>query len=191
MTSPGLTVRTIRQITGGREFSEVFFDDVAVPRSMVVGGIGDGWRVAMTLLASERLSGRFRYATFRAEAAELARQIDAGVSAADRSLWLSQLGRAVADIEGVGSVSLRVDSLRAAGRDASALAPVNKLWWPAAHQRLMELALRAATACRVEADRWYSGWLESRPESIYGGSAQIQRNILSERHLGLPRGGRG
>jgi alkylation response protein AidB-like acyl-CoA dehydrogenase len=190
MTTPGITVRPIRQITGGTEFSEVFFDDVVVPRTGLVGAIGEGWRVAMTLLASERLSGRFRYATFRAEAAELARQIRDGAADDERALWLSQLGRAVAEIEGVGSLSLRVDSLRAAGLDASGLAPVNKLWWPAAHQRFLEMALRAATAFGTDPDHWYARWLESRPESIYGGSAQIQRNILSERHLGLPRGGR-
>jgi alkylation response protein AidB-like acyl-CoA dehydrogenase len=190
MTSPGIGVRPIRQITGGSEFSEVFFDDVAVAGTGLVGAVGEGWRVAMTLLASERMSGRYRYATFRGEAAELARQLRDGTDE-DRSLWLAQLGRSVAEIEGVGSLSLRVDSLRAAGADTGALASVNKLWWPAVHQRFLDLALRAATAGRSEPDRWYARWLESRPESIYGGSAQIQRNILSERHLGMPRGGRG
>jgi alkylation response protein AidB-like acyl-CoA dehydrogenase len=191
MTSPGLTVRPIRQITGGSEFSEVFFDDVVVDATGLVSEVGEGWRVAMTLLASERLSGRFRYATFRLEAAELARQMRDGSAGRDASLWLCQLGRSVAEIEGAGSLSLRVDSLRAAGRDASGLAPVNKLWWPAVHQRFLEMALRWATAAGADPDRWYARWLDSRPESIYGGSAQIQRNILSERHLGMPRGGRG
>src|SRR5262249_1174180 len=73
MASPGVSVSPIRQMTGESEFSEVHFDEVTVPEANVVGGVNNGWAVAITLLGAERLSGRFRYVRFVHEAAELAK----------------------------------------------------------------------------------------------------------------------
>lgn len=186
MDSQGITVRPIRQITGDTEFCEVFLDDVMAPADGLVGEVGDGWRVAMTLLASERLSGRYRYSTFRREGEDLAHQVLEDGQAPSES-FVRDFGRVLADIEGMGTLSLRVDSLRAAGVDGAGLPSVNKLWWPLAHQRFCDFALRACTELRLDPARWYRTWLDSRAESIYGGSAQVQRNIISERHLGMPR----
>jgi alkylation response protein AidB-like acyl-CoA dehydrogenase len=195
MASPGVTVRPITSTTGRREFNEVVLDDVAVSTDGRIGEEGAGWKVALTVLASERLSGRFRYAMFRREAEELARQLAAAVD--DRrgdpavgALWDHELGRAVAELEGMAALGLRAESMRAAGKDTGMLSSVNKLWWPAVHQRLVELGLRAATSTCGDADAWYDRWLDARAESIYGGTAQVQRDILAERHLGLPRGRR-
>jgi alkylation response protein AidB-like acyl-CoA dehydrogenase len=102
---------------------------------------------------------------------------------------MREFGAIVAEIEGMRAFSLRIDSLSQSGKDPGALPSVNKLWWPQTHQRLFDFALRAASELGLDASDWYRGWLDARPESIYGGSAQIQRNILSERALGLPRGG--
>jgi alkylation response protein AidB-like acyl-CoA dehydrogenase len=184
MASPGVTFRPIEQITGGSDFCEVFFENVRVPEGNVIGEVGGGWAVSMTLLASERLSGRHRYNSFRREYETLAAQL-AGDEDADG--LHRELGRAVAEIEGMAALGRRVESLREAGGDLGALPEVNKLWWPAAHQRLTELGWKVSTALRGDPSPWYFEWLSSRPESIYGGSAQIQRNIIAERFLGLPR----
>jgi alkylation response protein AidB-like acyl-CoA dehydrogenase len=188
MTTPGIEVRPIQQITGASEFCEVFFTDVHVDASGLVGQVGEGWRVAMTLLSSERLSGRYRYSMFRRELERLARLYGSQERGRDRAdPWIVELGKVSALLDGIQAISLRVDSMRAAGRDPGMLASVNKLWWPVAHQRLTELGLRMSSALGENPDYWYLAWLDARPESIYGGSAQIQRNILSERHLGMPR----
>jgi len=183
MSSPGITVRPITSTTGRRDFNEVVLEDVPVDEDGRIGEEGAGWRVALTVLASERLSGRFRYSVFRREAEELARQLGPG----PQPLWDHELGRVVAELEGMAALGLRVESMRAAGKDTAMLSSVNKLWWPAVHQRLGELGLRAATTRRDDPDAWYDRWLDARAESIYGGTAQVQRDILAERHLGLPR----
>lgn len=185
MDAPGVSVRPIRQMTGESEFCEVYLDDVTVPLTNVVGGLGSGWTVAMTLLGAERLSGRSRYVGFLHEAEEMAKMM-AGAPT-DSQVWRSQLGRCVAEIAGMEAVSLRVASLMNSGEDTAKMASVNKLWWPAVHQRLTELGLRASEAFGADPGDWYYRWLDSRAESIYGGSAQIQRNILAERHLDMPR----
>jgi alkylation response protein AidB-like acyl-CoA dehydrogenase len=188
MTTPGIEARPIKQITGASEFCEVFFTEVHVDASGLVGEVGDGWRVAMTLLSSERLSGRYRYSTFRHELEILARLYGTRERGSDRAdPWIAELGKVSALLDGIEAISLRVDSMRAAGRDPGMLASINKLWWPVAHQRLTELGLRLSSAVGEDPGYWYRAWLDARPESIYGGSAQIQRNIISERHLGMPR----
>jgi alkylation response protein AidB-like acyl-CoA dehydrogenase len=190
MNSPGITMRPIHQITGEAEFCEVFFDEVAVDAGGLVGEVGDGWRVAMTVLSAERLSGRFRYATFRRDGIDFAARVAAHSAATNvetSEATLRDIGRAMADIEGMGALALRVDSLRSAGKDDRALPSVNKLWWPAAHQRFLDLELRVTTDLGLDPSSSYLRWLDARSESIYGGAAQIQRNIIAERVLGMPR----
>ena len=189
MDSPGIAASPIRQMTGESEFCEVHLDEVTVPVANVVGAINNGWAVAMTLLGAERLSGRFRYVRFLREAMELARLMDDDPAASE--LWRSQLGRSVAQVAGIEAMSLRVASLMKAGKDTGMMASINKLWWPPVHQQLTELGLRASEAFGTDPGPWYYRWLEARPESIYGGSAQVQRNILSERYLDMPRSPRG
>jgi alkylation response protein AidB-like acyl-CoA dehydrogenase len=185
--SPGIVTRPIEQIVGESEFSEVFLDQVRVPAANVIGQPGDGWAVAMTLLASERLSGRHRYGLFRHELEALARQYAGAQSELANQAHARDLGRLVAEVEGMGALAQRIESGSAAGVDLGPLPSVNKLWWPAVHQRLVEAGLFAAATTGADPDDWYAEWLAARPESIYGGSAQIQRNILAERFLGLPR----
>jgi len=186
MDSKGIDIRPIRQITGESEFSEVFLDDVRVPADGLVGGNRDGWRVALTVLNSERLSGRFRYSKFKAELARLVSDVCASKVGGGESFERT-IGRLAAEIEGMGSIALRVDSDRAAERVGDGLASINKLWWPQAHQNLCEAALALCTEWRVDSSYWYRTWLAARAESIFGGTAQIQRNIIAERHLGMPR----
>ena len=189
MTSGGIVARPIEQITGGSDFCQVTLDGVRVPAANLLGGVGEGWPVAMTVLSSERLSGRHRYGLFRRELAMLA-QILHEASGGEANITrdgLRQLGRLVADIEGMGALAHRTESLHALGRDPGPLPSLNKLWWPAAHQRLVEAGLLHAAGAGLDAAYWYRQWLVARPESIYGGAAQIQRNIIAERFLDLPR----
>jgi alkylation response protein AidB-like acyl-CoA dehydrogenase len=190
MASAGVTIRPILQINGASEFCEVFFDNVLVPQANMIGEVGQGWTVANSVLAPERLSGRYRYAAFRRQYLELASMLAASAQP-PRDDQLRDLGRAVAEIEGMAALSKRVESLTNAGQDLGVLPQVNKLWWPRAHQQLTELALNLSTSLRSDPSKWYDLWLDSRSESIYGGTAQIQRDIVSERLLGLPRGRRG
>jgi alkylation response protein AidB-like acyl-CoA dehydrogenase len=188
MSTPGITYRPIEQITGGSDFCEVFLDDVRVPKENVIGEIGGGWAVSMTLLASERLSGRHRYSAFRREYEQLAASL---VPTRDTTDLHRELGRSIAEVEGMAALGRRVESLRQAGKDVGAIPQVNKLCWSSAHQRLVELGWKISTEQRADSADWYVGWLGARPESIYGGAAQIQRNIIAERFLGLPRAPRG
>lgn len=185
MSTPGVSVRPIVQITGESDFSQVFLDDVSVPRESVVGAAGEGWRVAMTLLGSERLSGRHRYALFREELVRLIKWGSEDISPGALDPRIA--GELIARLEGMGSLARRIESLLASSGNLGALPSVNKLWWPALHQQMSEQGLELANRRREDPSAWYQAWLASRPESIYGGSAQIQRNIIAERYLGLPR----
>jgi alkylation response protein AidB-like acyl-CoA dehydrogenase len=189
MSTPGITVRPIRQITDETEFDEVFFDDVRVAAGNVLGEVGGGWQVAMTTLQSERLSGRHRYFRFRDDLRRLASDIGARKDSPSFDSWLIELGRRAAEIEAMRPLSLRAESLAAHDLPVGSLPSVAKLWWPVAWQELCELGQRVTSSTPGMEDdgRWYFEWLESRPASIYGGSAQVQRNIIAERTLGLPR----
>jgi alkylation response protein AidB-like acyl-CoA dehydrogenase len=185
MRQAGVTVRPIRQLTGGSEFNEVFFDGARTPRDHVVGGVGDGWRVAMATLAFERgVATLGQQVGFR-------REFDGLVAAARRTgaiddpLIRDRLTRAWIDLE-----VLRSHGLRTRAVDAS----VTKLLWSRWHRDFGELAMDVLGAPSMVArdapydlDEWQRLFLFSRADTIYGGSDEIQRTIIAERVLGLPR----
>jgi alkylation response protein AidB-like acyl-CoA dehydrogenase len=190
MRQPGVVVRPIRQLTGTSEFNEVFFDEARTDRSLVLGGVGRGWRVATALLARERgaatLGQQIGFQRELAGVAALVRDTGAGQDPAIRE----RLTRAY-----VGLSVLRSHTLRtlAAGTDATAAqdAAVVKLLWSGWHRGLGELAMAvqgaAGTVVPGEFDEWQRLFLFSRAETIYGGSDEIQRNTIATRTLGLPR----
>lgn len=195
MDQPGrVDVRPIRQMTGTSEFNEVFFDG-AVARD-VVGGEGDGWRVAMGLLALERgVSTLVQQIGFAQELRQVLR-LAVVTGAAGDPVVRARLVRLWAELH-----TMRANALRTLGTSPSdAGAPsVAKLLWGGWHQRLGELAVHvrgaAATAGPYDwdEDRPYELddlqrlFLFSRADTVYGGSDEIQRNIIAERVLGLPR----
>ncbi len=194
LDADGLTVRPIAQLDGEPGFAEIFFDDVFVPDSDVLGAPGEGWRVAMSTAGNERgLSlrspGRFCAAADRLVG--LWRRVEDGhraSSAADRVVdaWIgAQAYRAYT----WGTVTRL-----AAGGDMGAAGSVNKLFWSeldiSLHETALDLLgpeseLRGANA--PDGGRWSDGYLFSLAGPIYAGTNEIQRNIVAERLLGLPR----
>lgn len=196
MDQPGrIEVRPIRQMTGTSDFNEVFFDGARARVEHVVGGEGAGWRVAMSLLGFER--GVSTLAQQIGFAQELGRVVRTAVEtgAADDPVVRERIVRLWAELR-----AMRWNALRTLGGSGGPGAPsVAKLLWAGWHQRLGELAVevRGAAAGVGPAD-WAPAtpygldeaqhlFLFSRADTIYGGSDQIQRTIIAERVLGLPR----
>jgi alkylation response protein AidB-like acyl-CoA dehydrogenase len=186
MHQPGVTVRPIRQLTGTSEFNEVFFDGARTAAAHVVGQPGDGWEVAKATLALERGAAMLGLQVgFRRDLdhlLEAARQ----TGAATDPLLRDQLARAWIGLEAVRAYAL--DTL---GGDDPTQASVLKILWSRWHQRLGELAMEVLGAPSMVAqndlDDWQRLFLFTRAETIYGGSDEIQRNIIATRALGLPR----
>jgi len=201
MRQPGVTVRPIRQLTGTSEFNEVFFDGARTPAAHVVGPPGDGWRVAKATLALERGAAMLGLQVgFRRELqdlVEVARHTGAGAD----PLLRDKLARAWIGLEAVRAYAL--DTL--GGTDDRAEASVLKILWSRWHQALGELAMEVLGAASMTAsagqggrppqtppegddlDAWQRLFLFGRAETIYGGSDEIQHNIIATRALGLPR----
>ncbi|MFE0174236.1 acyl-CoA dehydrogenase family protein [Streptomyces sp. NPDC059002] len=207
MDQPGrIEVRPIRQLTGTSEFNEVFFDGARARGAHVVGGAGNGWRVAMGLLGFERgVSTLVQQIGFAEELAEVVREAVAG-GAADDPVLRDRIVRQWAELRVMRWNALRTlgSSEGADGSGTGAGGPsVAKLLWGRWHQRLGELAMgvRGAAAAvgptdwsessPYELDALQRLFLFTRADTIYGGSDEIQRNIIAERVLGLPREARG
>ena len=196
----GVEVRPIEQITSGAEFNEVFFTGARTDLDLVVGEPGDGWRVAMTLLGLERgvstLGQQVGFARELETVLELARSNGAYDDPVLRDRLAQSTGRARGDAGQRAARPLRGrHRLRSAddGADLGA-ASIAKLVWAGWHRRLGELAMEVAGADGLTArgapydlDPLQRLFLFSRSDTIYGGSDEVQRNILAERVLGLPR----
>nr|WSY54058.1 acyl-CoA dehydrogenase family protein [Streptomyces sp. NBC_00886] len=196
MDQPGrIEVRPIRQLTGTSEFNEVFFDGARARAEHLVGGEGGGWGVAMSLLGFER--GVSTLAQQIGFASELGRVVEAAVAsgAVLDPVLRDRLVRQWAELR-----AMRWNALRTLGRAGDAGAPsVAKLLWGGWHQRLGELAMQVRGAAAAvgpvdwspsasyELDVLQHLFLFSRADTIYGGSDQVQRTIIAERVLGLPR----
>ena len=207
MAQPGVEVRPIMQLTKTSEFNEVFFDGARTPSSHVVGAVGDGWRVALATLAFERgvalLGHQLGFVRELDRIMALARE-----NGRSRQPEIRQrLARAHIEL-----TIMRYSTLRSlAGIDGPVAPPgasIAKLYWGSWHRRLGELALDVLGPAAMVLDGALDGhsdgsgdgapasayalndlqrsFLFSRAETIYGGSNQIQRNIIGERVLGLP-----
>jgi alkylation response protein AidB-like acyl-CoA dehydrogenase len=198
LDTPGVTVRPLRQITGESEFGEVFFEEARVPRANIVGKIGEGWKIAMTVLAYERgamaLAYSARYARDLSALATACREIGrTGPAVRDK------LGRLVVENEVLRANGLRMLAEIAGGKIPGPEASLEKLYWSEFDQRFRETALdllgpggqllRGSDLSRPEVD-WGREFLWSRAETIFSGSSEVQRNILAKRALTLPEGPR-
>jgi alkylation response protein AidB-like acyl-CoA dehydrogenase len=186
MDQPGVTVRPIEQLTGGSEFNEVFLDGARTAADLVVGPPGEGWAVAMRTLGFERgVSTLGQQVGFRRELDALV-ELARSTGALDDPLLRERLARARMGLEVMRSHALR--TIGDTGHGPS----VTKLVWATWHRGLGELAMDVLGAAGLvapdgELTRWQRLFLFSRADTIYGGSNEIQRNIIAERVLGLPR----
>ena len=201
MQQDGIDVRPLRQITGESEFNEVFFDDVPVPAENLIGVEHDGWRVAGTTLANERgTSFVWKEQVLHEVARDLLwkRAIERG--ATQDALVRQKLAQSWMDVEIFRLHNARTLTRLSRGEQIGPESSVVKLFWSEMSQRLYENAgsilgwdglVTPEDPGAVDRGRWARGMLWSRAASIAGGTSEIQRNIIAERILGLPREGKG
>jgi alkylation response protein AidB-like acyl-CoA dehydrogenase len=194
----GVEVRPIENVTRSLEFSECFFNDAQTGDDMVVGGIGNGWSVVMATLGMERGSALMpMQLAVEREVNELV-EVASRMGAGDDPRIRQRLVDALIGVHVMRSTNMRVvaDLLDprggAPGKATAAAAAASKLFASTHHQRLGELAVEILGPESVFDTREESAWarklfLLSRAETIYGGTSEIQRNIIAERVLGLPR----
>jgi len=195
MRSPGITIRPLVEMTGEAWFNEVFFDDVPVPRENMVGRLNEGWTIAITTLAHER-GGAAPHARLAGELAEvvgLARRLGAAADPrARQALAALAIETEILRLLTYKQVSAVMRTGRP-GPEGSCL----KLVWSELDMRLKELAiglegpyaaLARGGSRAIDGGRWQHEYLWSRAASIYAGTSEIQRNIIAQRVLGLPRG---
>jgi alkylation response protein AidB-like acyl-CoA dehydrogenase len=190
MQQPGVSVRPIRQITGTAEFSEVFFDGARTEAGCIVGAPGDGWKVANGTLAFERGASTLgQNLLFRNELQEIIAVAKRNGRARD-PVMRQRLADAWIGLEIMRNNALRVLSQQG-GAATAPEAMITKLYWATWHRRLGELAMDAlGPECMVgEAFPYELSALQRLFlfSPIYAGSNQIQRNLIAERALGLPR----
>jgi alkylation response protein AidB-like acyl-CoA dehydrogenase len=198
MTSPGVEVRPLVQITGDAEFNEVFLDGVFVPEGGLLGALHGGWAVANTTLAHERgTSFPFKEQVLHeAYLAELWR-LAAARGLLDDPLVADGLAQAFVELRILRLHNWRTLSRLGRGEEPGPESSLVKLAWTGMTQHLSELALAIvgqaaplwAGAARNPGDgRWQRQWLWSKAASIAGGTSEVQRTVIGERILGLPRG---
>jgi alkylation response protein AidB-like acyl-CoA dehydrogenase len=196
LKTPGVEVRPLRQITGESEFGEVFFENARVPRKNLVGEVGQGWQIAMTVLGYERGAGTM------AQAARLGNDLRVLVDTCKRlglddTATRKRLARLVVEWQALYANGYRTLANLADGKAPGAESSIEKIFWSEFDQRLRLAALeilgpggqlRRYDRSAVPDVDWPRDFLWSRAETIFSGSSEIQRNIISKRVLNLPQG---
>ncbi len=195
MRSPGVDVRPLRQITDESEFNEVFFDDVFVPRERLVGPEHQGWRVANSTLSHERGSNPRQLVIHAQLLDELLRLADDS-GAFDDPRLAPRLAQAFVEVRLFQLHNWRSISRLSKGLDPGPQGSLNKLWWSEMSKRLHDTVMtvlgpsaplwRGADA-NPGGGAWQRSWLYYQASSIWAGTNEIQRNVIGERVLGLPR----
>jgi alkylation response protein AidB-like acyl-CoA dehydrogenase len=191
MSSPGIEVRPLVTITGEHEFNEVFFDEVRVPASATLGPVNEGWRVAMTTLSHERggvaklhLGTRRKVQRLFDEARRTV--LPAGHTAAEDPVLRQQLARVYLEAELLKLVSDRAISGELHGRALGPESSIAKLVWSETEQHIAEVAA-AVRGPDATSGSWGTERVAARSHTIAGGTTQVNKNIIAQRVLGLPR----
>lgn len=197
LDSPGITIRPIRQLNGLPGFAEIFFDDVKVPADNVLGGEGMGWHVAMSTAGFERGLMLRSPARFQETARRLVQLYLANREAADRDPAIGEaVMRAWLDAEAYTLNTYMTASRLVKGGRIGPESSTNKIFWSELDQRMHEtalsiLGLRGELLPEApdagEVGHWLDGFLFAQAGPIYAGTNEIQRNIIAERMLGMPR----
>lgn len=193
MDQPGIEVRPIRQMTGRQEFCEVFFNDATAPVANMIGAPGQGWAAAVKMLEFERSDQSFTdHTRLRVQLDELAGYLSRGV----RDGWLTRSRAKQARVhlaelwtrtQLLRSVNLRTARDLEAGGDVSSRGSMTKLFWSELLRDIASFGEELTTGDENHGERWTEQYLETRSATIYSGTSEIQRNIISERVAGMPR----
>ncbi|MEU8145607.1 acyl-CoA dehydrogenase [Nonomuraea sp. NPDC048901] len=194
MKAPGVTVRPLTEMTGENLFNEVFLDDVFVPDELVVGEVGQGWKVARNTLSNERVSlssGSGGTGASVPDLLGLAGRLGRELSPVEAY----QVAQVICEGHSINALSLRVTLKQLAGAEPGADASVRKLLSTAHAQHVSESAVELLGSAAVvaadmklgDAGYWNRAVLATRAMTIYGGTTEVQLNIIGERMLGLPR----
>ncbi|MCU1595307.1 MAG: acyl-CoA dehydrogenase [Frankiales bacterium] len=199
MHQPGVEARPLKQITGESEFGEVFFTDALCPQDEVLGGEGNGWMTAMLLLSFERGSSAIgQYTEFRRQwdaVAQIAKQVERdGKKASQDPVLRQQLANSLVDLECLKYHSWHVLTATSQGKDLGYEASMTKMMWSETFRKVSD-TYEAILGSAFQVPEYQGLTLEelttmalwSRSCTIWGGSAQVQRSIVAERVLGLPR----
>lgn len=189
MKAPGVTVNPLRGLTGHAHFNEVFFDDVFVPDTDVVGDVNKGWLVARATLGNERISiGGGSGGTTGFTAADLVKLLD-NAPAEARATYLRRAGEVIAETHTLRLLNLRRVTRAIAGSEPGPEGNVTKLLVAESGQRMTELAMELAGSAAVvgQTPTLTLAYLGNRAMTIAGGTSEITRNTIAERILGLPR----
>ncbi len=201
MKLPGIDVRPITQITGASEFNEVFMEDVRVPAEMLVGREGDGWRIAITTLMFERavgdaVMGGLFVRNIR-NMIHMARHMKrSGRPIIQDPVFRQQLAQAYIDVKILKSHGYRALSQLLKGGLPGPEGSISKLLWSESNQRICERALNMqgpssqlmrGSPWAIQDGMWQHLFLRSKGNTIEAGTSEIQRNIIGERVLGLPK----
>jgi alkylation response protein AidB-like acyl-CoA dehydrogenase len=196
MKSPGINVRPLKMMSGDSAFNEMFFSNVRVPAKCVLGKVNDGWNVAITALSNERANlGIGLYVMFKRNLdalVEQARKLRRHAKPVIESPAIRQhLAQAFVDLE-----VFRLNTTRALSNLAKRGVPgpegsIQKLYWSELNQRNAQIAMEVlgpyAQLTDFDAGRWVYNYLRCRGNTIEAGTSEVQRNIIAQRVLGLPR----
>ncbi len=182
MRTPGIVARPIRTMAGDTSFSEVFLTDVRVPRSALLGEVDDGWSVATRTLSNERAGVASLYLSLRRKLDRLL----ATAGAVDAPVARDALAARYIDARLLELLAKRSIGAALAGKPPGAEGSVIKLAWSQSEQRLANTAVDVLGMAALDGP-WGSGLLGSRSLSIAGGTTEVNKNIVGERVLGLPR----
>jgi alkylation response protein AidB-like acyl-CoA dehydrogenase len=200
MKTPGITVRPLVQMTGNHDFNEIFFEDVAIPKANLLGPQNDGWRVGVTTLMFERITvGALLQIEREAERLRgmLTRLDASGRRPADDPTVRQRFAQIQSECQAARYSSLRSLTRRLKGQPPGPEGSIAKLFRTETMLRMVSFAeevlgpyaqLVEGSPFAVEHGRWMHSFFYARAQTIAGGTSEIQRNVIGERVLGLPKG---